>query len=199
MAGSAAEITPEMGSEHLRARRGLRQGSSPSWLSPRRPFLFPLPCPAIGRVIAGCFLVDFLVARRAELSLERTRPGALSLSYRSAFKRAWEASTRHGDPRPPERPAHTFRATTLGSGRDIDGELIGRHRGIHVLPPLTVRAAGPLGLGSIDHSLGTSQDVIVLPDLPRARRLAAARRRGRSSDEAGSGPPRSRNRVRDDP
>jgi uncharacterized protein (DUF58 family) len=38
-------------------------------------------------------------------------------------------------------------------------------------------------LASVDHVVGETAQVTVFPDLPRARRLAAARRRGRTSDE----------------
>jgi uncharacterized protein (DUF58 family) len=38
-------------------------------------------------------------------------------------------------------------------------------------------------LASVDHVVGETAQVTVFPDLPRARRLAAARRRGRTTDE----------------
>jgi uncharacterized protein (DUF58 family) len=46
-----------------------------------------------------------------------------------------------------------------------------------------VRVAGPLGLGTCDHTVGGPAAVTVLPDLPRARRLADERRRTRSPDD----------------
>jgi uncharacterized protein (DUF58 family) len=52
-----------------------------------------------------------------------------------------------------------------------------------VLSPAVLRTTGPLGLASVDHVVGEAVPVTVFPDLPRARRLAAARRRGRTSDE----------------
>ena len=185
MAGSAAEITPENGKRTpprpTRPAAGLI--ALVALASAALPLPVAVPLLLVG-VIAGCFLVDFLVARRAELSLERTRPGALSLLVPVRFQASVGGLDQARGIRVRQSVPPTLSVQPpSAAGGDIDGELIGRHRGIHVLPPLTVRAAGPLGLGSIDHSLGTSQDVIVLPDLPRARRLAAARRWGRSSDE----------------
>ncbi|HVB71439.1 MAG TPA: DUF58 domain-containing protein [Acidimicrobiales bacterium] len=54
----------------------------------------------------------------------------------------------------------------------------GRHRGNYLVGPVVVRACGPLGLTSRDANVVLSGAVRVIPDLPRARRLAATRRRG---------------------
>ena len=135
--------------------------------------------------IAGCVLVDLLAARRKVPSLDRTRLQTLSLLVPVPFRAVvgglggQARAVRVRQPVPP-----TLRVDPpWAAGADLEGELSGRHRGIHVLPPVTVRAAGPLGLASIDHTVGTGQEVTVFPDLPRARRLAAARRRGRTTDE----------------
>jgi len=134
--------------------------------------------------IAGCLLADLLAARRRVLSLDRTRVSTLSLlvpvPFRAGVGGLGQArAVRVRQPVPP-----TLRVDPpWAASEDLEGELTGRHRGIHVLPPVTVRAAGPLGLASIDHTVGTSQAVTVFPDLPRARRLAAARQRGRTTDE----------------
>ena len=134
--------------------------------------------------IAGCVLMDLLVAHRGVPSLNRTRLQTLSLLVGVPFRArvgglGQARAVRIRQPVPPELLVEP----PWADGDELKGELTGRHRGIHVLPPVTVRAVGPLGLGSLDHSVGTSQEVTVFPDLPRARRLAAARRRGRSSDE----------------
>jgi len=60
--------------------------------------------------------------------------------------------------------------------------LLGRHRGTHQMAPGVLRVGGPLGLASCDHAGGESVEVTVMPDLPRARRLADARRRGRTGE-----------------
>ena len=142
-----------------------------------------LPFLALGAV-AGCFLVDYLVARKRVASLDRTRPSTLSLLVPVPFRARVEGlgqarSVRVRQPVPP-----TLRVEPpWANGTGLEGELIGRHRGTDLLPPVTVRAAGPLGLASIDYEAGAAEEVTVFPDLPRARRLAAARRRGRATDE----------------
>ncbi len=82
-------------------------------------------------------------------------------------------------PSPPElgiEPAETQRD-------DLDCIVVGLHRGVHVLPPPVIRIGGPLGLATCDHTVGSPATVMVLPDLPRARRLAALRRLNRSPEE----------------
>jgi uncharacterized protein (DUF58 family) len=63
-------------------------------------------------------------------------------------------------------------------GSVLSGEMSGRHRGSYSVGPAVVRVCGPLGLASRDVGVDLSGPVRVIPDLPRARRLAAARRRG---------------------
>ncbi|MGQ0521828.1 MAG: DUF58 domain-containing protein [Actinomycetota bacterium] len=69
-----------------------------------------------------------------------------------------------------------------GEGR-IDAVLLPRRRGRHVLPPVAVRAVGPLGLGRWDGTGAEPAEVAVYPDLPGARRLAMAVRQGRFATE----------------
>ncbi|HLN04772.1 MAG TPA: DUF58 domain-containing protein [Acidimicrobiales bacterium] len=134
--------------------------------------------------VAGCVLIDLLVARRRVPSLERTALPTLSLLVPVPFRAkvgelAQARAVRIRQPAPPGLCVDPPSAES----EELSGELTGRVRGTHVLPPVTVRASGPLGLGSLDYTLGASEDVSVFPDLPRARRLAAARRRGRATDE----------------
>jgi uncharacterized protein (DUF58 family) len=65
---------------------------------------------------------------------------------------------------------------------DLTGRLVARRRGRHVLPPVGVRATGPLGLGAWLHRVGGDAEVLVYPDLVGARRLAEAARRGQLPD-----------------
>lgn len=61
-------------------------------------------------------------------------------------------------------------------GRSLEGELVARRRGRHALAPVAVRLRGPLGLASWTRSVGEEVAVEVYPDLPAARRAAAAAR-----------------------
>ncbi len=65
----------------------------------------------------------------------------------------------------------------------LDGlraRLVATRRGRHPLPAPALRLVGPLGLGAWHHQhCGPEDEVTVYPDLPAARRLALAVRRGR--------------------
>ena len=81
---------------------------------------------------------------------------------------------------------------------DLAGRLVALRRGRHVLPPVGVRATGPLGLGAWLHRAGGDAELLVYPDLVGARRLAEA---ASARPAAGRGPPvarrlRPRNGVR---
>jgi uncharacterized protein (DUF58 family) len=65
----------------------------------------------------------------------------------------------------------------------LEALLVAARRGRHVLPPVAARRTGPLGLAAWTHSVGAPAEVAVYPDLPAARRLAAAVRSGRFRDE----------------
>jgi uncharacterized protein (DUF58 family) len=75
-------------------------------------------------------------------------------------------------------PAEVRLTPDESAGSTLTGEMSGRHRGIYAVGPAVARLSGPLGLASRDVSVELAASVRVIPDLPRARRLAAARRRG---------------------
>jgi len=72
----------------------------------------------------------------------------------------------------------------------LHSELVARRRGRLELAPATLRARGPLGLATCDHEAGETQELLVYPDLPAARRLALAVRTGsfRESGHRSRGP-----------
>ncbi|GMQ86282.1 MAG: DUF58 domain-containing protein [Acidimicrobiia bacterium] len=65
----------------------------------------------------------------------------------------------------------------------LTGTITPQRRGRHVLPPLAVRSTGPLRLARAVASQGMDHEVLVYPDMPSARRLAAAVRTGRFRTE----------------
>ena len=133
--------------------------------------------------LAGAVAVDLIVAGRMHVEAHRTAVPTLALRVPVpyAFDVTVDSaeSVRLRQPTPPELSVAPDDVT----GGALDGELTGLHRGVHRLPPAVVRVTGPIGLGSCDHAVGGDETVTVFPDLPKARRLAAARRQGRSSDE----------------
>jgi len=131
----------------------------------------------------GAVAFDLLAARRLRPTGHRPVVPTLALRvdhpYRVATTVAAARSVRLRQPTPAELAVEPSQV----AGTLLDARLTGLHRGRHLLPPLVVRATGPLGLASADNRLGATDTVTVFPDLPKARRLAEARRRGRSTDE----------------
>ncbi len=141
-------------------------------------------------LVAGAVVVDMAAARRAAVTLARPELPALARGTPVPFAAdAGGGGARVGRLRQPA-PAELGIEPAEVPGAALRASLVGRQRGVHLLPPMVARVAGPLGLATCDHTGGPSDRVTVLPDLPRARRLAAARRRGRSTDEG-----RIRNRL----
>lgn len=133
--------------------------------------------------VAGCVAVDVVVSRHRRPAAARTAVPTLALSVPVPLEITapvpFARSVRVRQPTPVELEVDPAES----AGSRLSGRLTGVHRGVHSLPPAVVRATGPLGLGSCDHVVAATDTVTVLPDLPRARRMAAARRRGRASDE----------------
>ena len=69
------------------------------------------------------------------------------------------------------------------SDDSLDARLVAHRRGRHKLPAVATRSVGPLRLGCWYHRTGEASEVIVYPDLPAARRLAIAVRKGRFQEE----------------
>jgi uncharacterized protein (DUF58 family) len=113
------------------------------------------------------------LSRRAPTWLARGVPGEMHLDLDSS-----PARVRLRQPVPPDLHLDPSEA---------DGQLratvVARRRGRHRLPPAAARVEGPLGLGCVYRSLGEATEVLVLPDLPSAWRLAHAVRRGRFGAE----------------
>jgi uncharacterized protein (DUF58 family) len=147
------------------------------------PFILPV---LLAVAALGCIGVDLLVARRQVVTFERTELGTLALGepvpFHAAAAVADARSVRLRQPLPPGLGLEQAIADGAPAA-EIDSTIVGRHRGRHELGPAVIRTTGPLGLGSLDHVAGGTAHVTVFPNLPRARRLAAARRRGRATDE----------------
>jgi uncharacterized protein (DUF58 family) len=135
-------------------------------------------------MLAACVGIDWWAARNFKPSLARTEVPTLALMSPLGFTASVSGTDRAAQARlrQPSPPALRLDEPTSES-TTLDTQLRGVHRGVHELPPAVIRTSGPLGLASVDHTTGETASVTVLPDLPRARRLAAVRRRGRTSDE----------------
>lgn len=137
-------------------------------------------------VVAGAVAVDMAVARRRVPTWARTRPGTLARGVGAPFAVAADPAPAAADRLRQPVPAALSVEPSEVAGGELRATLVGRHRGVHPLPAAVARVRGPLALGTCDHRGASPAPVTVFPDLPRARRLADARRRGRSDDDGRS-------------
>jgi uncharacterized protein (DUF58 family) len=91
---------------------------------------------------------------------------------------AGPGSIRVRQPMPPDLALEPREA----DGR-LEGSLTPLRRGRHRLGAVAARTEGPLKLGRWHHSAEDEEEVLVYPDLPAARRLALAVRRGRFREQ----------------
>ena len=129
--------------------------------------------------LGGAVAVDVVRARRAPAVTRvlpqivvRGVPAELRLDVASI------RAIRLRHPRPPDVEIEPGQADGA-----LRATIVARRRGRHVLPAPASRVTGPLGLGAWTHRSGEAAELVVYPDLPGARRLAASVRRGRLRDE----------------
>ncbi len=163
-----------------RAAVGLAVLAAASALAPLTPAIPIL----LATVLVGCALADWALARRFHPELERTHLNTVALRVPVCFEAAAKGFERARSVRLRQPlPSALCLDKPSVNGYQLVTELTGVRRGVHEVLPTVVRAAGPLGLSSIDHTIGRVETVRVFPDLPGARRLAAARRRAHVTDE----------------
>ena len=123
--------------------------------------------------------VDTWLVRRPPV-VRREVPDRLARGVPSALRLVADepARLRLRQPVPPDLSLEPAQAE-----HELSGSLLARRRGRHVLPPLVARRTGPLGLAAWTHSVGEQAEVLVYPDLPAARRIAASVRAGKFRDE----------------
>jgi len=115
-----------------------------------------------------------VVQRVAATTLARGVPTSFSLRVADE-----PASVRVRQPLPPDLK---IEPATEAEG-ELDGDLVARRRGRHLLPQAVARRRGPLGLAAWTHRVEAPAEILVYPDLPAARRLASSVRTGRFRDE----------------
>ena len=149
--------------------------------------LIPTPIAALGLVaLLTAAVVDALTVRRSPL-VETEVPELLSrgvpapLIVRAEAEGASRVQVRQS--LIPDMHVEPNEAVT-----PLLGSITALRRGHHVLPPATVRATGPLSLGTWTHVAGSEQNLTVYPDMPAARRLAVLVREGKLRDTRERGP-----------
>jgi uncharacterized protein (DUF58 family) len=139
-----------------------------------------LPLALIGLLaaaLAAAVTVDALRARRAP-EVTRSLPRIVVRGIPAELRLDAAAEIRLRQPRPPDVEIEPGQADGA-----LRATIVARTRGRHVLPPAASRVTGPLGLGAWTHTSGDTAELVVYPDLPGARRLAAAVRRGQLRGE----------------
>jgi uncharacterized protein (DUF58 family) len=145
--------------------------------------VLPIPVALLaGLAVVTAVVVDALWVRRPP-PLERDAPEVLARGVPAPLRLALAGprtgTVRMRQPLPPDLRLQP--ASEADGG--LDASLVARRRGRHALPTPATRSRGPLGLAAWHHRPGAEAEVLVYPDLPAARRLAAAVRQGRFRDE----------------
>ena len=133
---------------------------------------------AVVAVVAAC---DAYASRRPTTALRRRAPTWLPRGVPADLHLDLDppaARVRLRQPVPPD-----IHLEPSESDGELRATVVARRRGRHRLPPAAARIEGPLGLGCSYRSFGEGTEVLVLPDLPSAWRLAHAVRRGRFGAE----------------
>lgn len=135
----------------------------------------------LAAVVAGLTIADAAAAARRRPEVVRPRVPTLArgtgVEFHIRVSDEGQGSLRLRQPVPPE-----LALSPQESRGDLRSVLVGRNRGVHTIPSTTVRSGGPLGLATCDRYVGAPIDVVVMPDLPRARRMAESRARGRLAE-----------------
>jgi uncharacterized protein (DUF58 family) len=145
-------------------------------LAPAALFL-PSWLVALGAVaVLGAAAADALVVRR-RIDVARRVPPILARGVAAPLVLVpgpAAGRVRLRQPAPPD-----LRIAVQEADGPLETTLVGRRRGRHMLPAPAARIIGPLGLGCWFQRPGEGAPVLVYPNLPEARRLATAVRRGR--------------------
>jgi uncharacterized protein (DUF58 family) len=128
-------------------------------------------------VLAVAIVVDAAFARRP-LSVRRTAPSVVARGVASSLVVVPDGDAPERvvvrQARPPDVEIDPSRARVR-----LDAALRASRRGRHELPAAAGRRSGPLGLAAWTFSSGDPSPVLAYPDLPAARRLVIALRKGR--------------------
>jgi len=139
-------------------------------------------------VLAGCFLADVAFVTRRPIAI-RAVPSLLIRGAAAPLGVTVETATagrvRIRQPRAAELAIDPPEADT-----ELVASVTAARRGRHTLPPIALRITGPLGLAARYRRGDDPAEIVVFPDVLRARHIAAAIRRGlfRDAGELTRGP-----------
>lgn len=135
---------------------------------------------ALVAVVVVATGVDGAIARR-RLRVRRTVPRTLSRGVAARLLVETDAAEPGRIEIRQARAADVEIEPSVGHG-ELDARLVAHRRGTAVLPPVTARGRGPLGLGRCTFSGEGEAPLLVYPDVAAAQRLVVALRRGQFRD-----------------
>ncbi len=142
--------------------------------------MLPVWLTAVGVVVLVGLVVGDALAVRDPILVHREVPRIVSRGYDVDLAIEIEdhagavGTVRLRQPAPPD-----VSVTPAEGDGGLRALLRARRRGKHTLGRVAVRRDGPLGLGRWYHRAADDFELLVYPDLPAARRIALAVRRGR--------------------
>jgi uncharacterized protein (DUF58 family) len=131
-------------------------------------------------VVVIATIIDVVVARR-RLRVRRTVPRTLSRGVAARLRVETDAAVTSRIEIRQAQPADVEIEPSVGRG-ELDASVIAHRRGPAVLPPVSARGRGPLGLGRYTFSGDEEAPVLVYPNVVAAQRLVVALRRGQFRD-----------------
>jgi uncharacterized protein (DUF58 family) len=138
----------------------------------------PAPVIVVAAVALGTVTIVDALAVRAHPPTTTTAPHILSRGVPSTMSVLPEGDSVGPVTYRQAAPPDIVIEPQEGDGR-LEAAITALRRGRHLLPAPAARREGPLGLGRWYHRPGVDQEVVVYPDLPAARKLALAVRRGK--------------------
>lgn len=135
---------------------------------------------ALGAAIVAATVVDVVLARRPP-RLSRSVPPVLVRGVASPLV-VTAGGTAQLRVRVRQPAVPDLSITPPEADGRLEAQVTARRRGRHRLPAVAARRVGPLGLGSWQFSGDRDTQIVVYPDVPAARRIVTAIRRGRFRD-----------------
>jgi uncharacterized protein (DUF58 family) len=135
---------------------------------------------ALVGVVVVATIVDVAIARH-RLRVRRTVPRTLARGVAVRLLVETDADAPGRIEIRQAQPADVEVDPSVGRGA-LDAQVVAHRRGEAVLPPVTVRGTGPLGLGRCTFASEGAAPLLVYPDVVAAQRTVVALRRGQFRD-----------------
>ncbi len=135
---------------------------------------------ALVAVVVIATIVDLAIAHE-RLRVRRTIPRTLARGVATRLLVETDSPTSRRIEIRQAQPADVEIEPSMGRGT-LDARVVAHRRGEAVLPPVTARGRGPLGLGRCTFAGEGAATLLVYPDVVAAQRVVVALRRGQFRD-----------------